>query len=196
LAPAGWSILNQAGCEVEKRISCLNDRQDPERKKHRMNDTPTAETESQASTPTGEPGAVMAQNVTLDGGSVESVTAETVTVNGGNIGQANAVTINLTDGGIAQAQGSKINVTDGGIALARADSVSVTGGGVGAAVARRVEVNNGSIAFVAAGEVGGDAKVVFDLRAAIIFALVLGAVLGLLKLLMSRGCCGGDAMGE
>jgi hypothetical protein len=72
--------------------------------------------------------------------------------------------------------------------------VSVTDGGVGAALARRVEVNNGSIAFVAAGEVGGDAKVVFDIRAAIVFALVLGAVLGILKLLMSRGCCSDDAL--
>ena len=55
-------------------------------------------------------------------------------------------------------------------------------------------MNNGSIAFVAAGEVGGDAKVVFDLRAAVVFALVLGAVIGIIKLLMSRGCCSDDSL--
>ena len=130
-----------------------------------MNDKPTPATEGQEQAATGEPGPMTAQNITFDGGSVESVTAETVTVNGGNIAQANAVTINLTDGGIAEAQGSTINVTDGGIAMARGDTISVNGGGVAAAMARRVEVNNGSIAFVAAGEVGGDAKVVFDLLA-------------------------------
>jgi hypothetical protein len=159
-----------------------------------MNNISADATGGAAQATADQPGAVTAQNITFDGGSVESVTAETVTVNGGSIGQANAVTINLTDGGIAQAHGSTINVTDGGIAMARGDMISVSGGGVGAAMARRVEVNNGSIAFVAAGEVGGDAKVVFDLRAAIVFALVLGAVLGVLKLLMSRGCCSDNAL--
>jgi len=121
-----------------------------------------------------------------DGAALDAVTAETITMNGGGIRQANAVTINLNDGGIAQAQAGAINVSDGGIALAKGDTISVSNGGIAAAVAQRAEVNGGSVAFLAAGEVSGDAKILIDMRAAAVFGLVVGVVVGLFKLLAGR----------
>jgi hypothetical protein len=53
-------------------------------------------------------------------------------------------------------------------------------------VAQRVEVNGGSVAFLAAGEVSGDAKILIDVRAAAVFGLVVGVVVGLFKLLAGR----------
>jgi hypothetical protein len=57
---------------------------------------------------------------------------------------------------------------------------------VGAVLAQRVEVSGGSVAFLAAGEVSGDAKILFDMRAAAVFGLAVGLVLGLFKVLMGR----------
>jgi hypothetical protein len=131
-------------------------------------------------------GAATNAEQTYDGATLDSVTAETITMNGGSIRQANAVTINLNDGGIAQAQAGTITVNDGGIALAKGDTISVSDGGIAAVMAQRAVVNGGSVAFLAAGEVSGDAKILIDMRAAAVFGVVVGLMVGLFKLLAGR----------
>ena len=56
-----------------------------------------------------------------------------------------------------------------------------------ATVADRAELGNSKIVLLAAREVSGEAQVMFDLKAAVVFGLIAGAVIGLLKVLSGRG---------
>jgi len=49
-----------------------------------------------------------------------------------------------------------------------------------------LKADNSSIAVALAGEIGGDVKVFFDLRAGLVCGLVAGIVIGLFKLLKRR----------
>jgi hypothetical protein len=55
-----------------------------------------------------------------------------------------------------------------------------------ATVADRAELGNSKVVLLAAREVSGEKQVMFDLKAAIVFGLVTGAVIGLLKMLSGR----------
>jgi hypothetical protein len=125
---------------------------------------------SKALSPDGEE-TVVADVVHIDQGGAQSVQAETVHVQSGGIGKAEAETIDVQQGGIGIAQGETITVHEGGI---------------GIALAERAEVHNGGVLLLLAEEVSGETKVLFDLRAAVLFGLIVGAVGGLFKMLARR----------
>jgi hypothetical protein len=101
----------------------------------------------------------------------EIVEAKTVLVESGAIGKAAAESIEIKEGAIGLAQGGTITVHEGAI---------------GAAFVERAEVHNGAVLLMLAEEIGGETKVLFDLRAAVVFGLIVGVVSGLFKLFAGR----------
>jgi hypothetical protein len=130
-----------------------------------------------AATPVGAPvvtdhGDIEAQTVHISQGGAQNVTAEKVTVE---------------QGGIARAEGRFIDVHEGGIAIATGENITISNGGAAIVAAENVKMQDSVALFVAASSIEGeDTLVIFDVRAAVIFALVLGFVSSLFKLLSGR----------
>jgi len=122
----------------------------------------------------GAPGAG-APEVVEATGSVQQITAQTVHLNNGGAGmvRGESVTVSVSNGGI-------------GAMHAQRASVSITSGGLGVALAQDLTVQGGMISFAAARNLGGDVKVVFDLRAGLLAGAVIGLALAAVKLLASR----------
>jgi hypothetical protein len=65
--------------------------------------------------------------------------------------------------------------------------VTLTDGGAGVIAAENVKMQDAMAIFVAANSIEGeDTTLIFDLRAAVVFGVVLGTVLGLFRLLFGR----------
>ncbi len=128
---------------------------------------------------------VTAENVTITNGAANTVTAHTVTVQQGGINQVKAVDVSVEQGGIARAEANSIRVESGGIAIARAETITVSEGSIAIALAGRAEVC-GPVAFLAAREVTGEARILFDLRAAVVAGLIFGLVVGIFKLIAGQ----------
>ena len=116
----------------------------------------------------------------------DQVVAETVTIQQGGAKSVKATTVQVMEGGIAMADAESIEVGSGGIALAKGGDITVKGGGVAVAIGQKVELDNASAVLVVAREVSGDAKILIDLRAALLFGAVLGVVIGAIKFLAGR----------
>lgn len=134
----------------------------------------------------GDVGNVSAETVTITSGAANTVKAQTVTVSQGGIGNAKADSIQVEQGGIGNAQATSIKVEQGGIGMARGETVSVTDGGAFGVFANTARLEQTSVVFLAAKEVSGEARILFDWRAAAVFGLVVGLTLGLFKLLTGR----------
>jgi hypothetical protein len=52
--------------------------------------------------------------------------------------------------------------------------------------AEKAELEDCSVVFLSADQVSGEVDVLFDVKAAVIFGVVVGAVLGLIRLLTGR----------
>lgn len=102
----------------------------------------------------------------------ETTRAEEIKVEQGGINRAVAQTIHVQDGGIVVAQGQEINITDGGAVVVAAE---------------KAHLQDSGVIFLAANEVAGEnITVLFDVRAAVVFALLLGAISALFKILARR----------
>ena len=130
----------------------------------------TEQIEAKAAAPDVEE-PVVADVVRIDEKGTQAVEAQVVQVESGAIGKATAESIEVKEGAIGIAQGGTITVHEGVI---------------GVAFAERAEVHEGAILLMLAEEVGGEAKVLFDLRAAVVFGLIVGLVSSLFKLLAGR----------
>jgi hypothetical protein len=108
----------------------------------------------------------------------------------GSVQQITAQTVNLSNGGAGMVRGENVtvSVSDGGIGMVQAKhaSVSITSGGLGVAMAQDLTVQGGMISIAAARNLGGDVKVMFDLRAGLLAGAVIGLVLAAVKLLACR----------
>ena len=136
----------------------------------KMEDDVTVSAETPASLPVQEE--VVAEVVSIEQGGAQNVKAQTVTV---------------AQGGIAHAEANHIEVKEGGIAVAMGETVTVGEGGVFIAAADTVKMTDSVAVFVAASELSGEnVKVIIDARAAAFFALVFGAVVGVVKFLLRR----------
>jgi hypothetical protein len=124
--------------------------------------------------------------VTVESKALESVTAETVHIQSGGAQSVQATTVHVAQGGIAAAKAETITVQEGGIAIARGTNVAIHGGGAFLVAAEHAEVENGPVVLLAAREVGGEVKVLFDVKAALLFGLAMGVVVGLLRRLPKR----------
>ena len=115
--------------------------------------------------------AVVADVVQVDESRAEAVEAEVVHVESGAIGRATAETNEVKEGAIGIAQGGTVTVHEGAI---------------GVAFAERAEVHEGAILLLLAEEIGGETRVLFDLRAAVVFGVIIGVISGLFKLFAGR----------
>ena len=96
-------------------------------------------------------------------------------------------TVNVQDSGAFMIKGETVSIKDGGAAVISGQNVSIRDGGAGLLFANRVEMNGGGAMFLVAREVSGDVKVMFDIKAALVFGLLVGAVIGVFKLITGRG---------
>jgi hypothetical protein len=134
------------------------------------------ETEAAAQAECAEAGTVQAE-----------VTAETVYISQGGAQMVRADKVYVEQGGIARAEARFIDVSEGGIGIAQGENISITEGGAGIIAAENVKMQDSVAVFVAANEIEGEGvTVVFDVRAAVVFALVLGTVTSLFKLVTRR----------
>jgi hypothetical protein len=108
----------------------------------------------------------------------------------GSVQQITAQTVNLSDGGAGVVRGEHVtvSVTNGGIGMVQAQhaTVDITSGGLGVAIAQELTVQGGMISIAAAGKLGGDVKVMFDVRAGLLAGAVIGLILAAVKLFSSR----------
>jgi hypothetical protein len=135
--------------------------------------------------PAGEAGAP-AEAVSHTGGQGEPSSAQPVTMHQRGAPTVQAESVHVAQGGIGRAEAHQIAVTNGGIGVAWGDSVTVTKGGVGMVVTRQARLDGATVAVVAAGQVSGDARILVDLRAAVVLGAILGGVLGLRKARTNR----------
>jgi hypothetical protein len=117
----------------------------------------------------------------------EEITAETVNIQQGGAQTVKAEKVYVEQGGIGRAEAKFVDVKDGGIGIAQGENVTLTDGGVVVVAAENVKMEDAMAVFVAANQIEGEGvKVLVDMRAAVIFALVLGAVTSLFKLITKR----------
>ncbi len=128
-----------------------------------------------------------AEPVAVEGSRAAMVVGEMVTVNQASIGEARATELTLNEGGIARAYAGVIHVTDGGIGIAQADSISLSDSGAGVVLAQRADLSQSSVLLLAARQVSGDVRVLFDLRAGAALGLAFGLTLVAFRLLFGRG---------
>ena len=138
------------------------------------------------SEPAGEERDVAAESVTLEGGSIANATAVNITVNQGGIGQAKGESISVAGGGIGWAEGGTIQVSDGAIAIGRGAVVEAHDSLIGVMVARSADLHESPVLFLAAGQVGGDTRVLIDLKGAAMLGFMVGLVLGIMRFLAGR----------
>jgi hypothetical protein len=144
-----------------------------------------SETHDQDQLPGGEAGAP-AEAMSHPGGQGEPSAAQPVTLRQRGAPAVQAESVRVEQGGIGRAEAHQVDVKDGGIGVARGDSVTVTNGGVGVVVARQARLDGATVAIVAAGHVSGTARILVDLRAAVVLGAILGGVFGLRKALTNR----------
>jgi len=126
----------------------------------------------EANTPK-EPEPIKADTANVTG-PVQSVEAREVNVNNGGIGVAKGevLTVTVNNGGI------------GAMAAGRADVHIGSNGGIGAIAAQEATLSEQTtVGIMAALQVNGNPKVLFDLRAGLLAGVVAGFVFGILRLL-------------
>ncbi len=116
---------------------------------------------------------------------MEDVVAECVNIEQGGAQNVKADKVTVSQGGIAHAEGRFIDVKEGGIAIAMGENITITDGGTLVVAANNVKMTDSVVVFAAANEiVGENVKVMVDVRAAAVFALIFGAVMGMVKMIM------------
>jgi hypothetical protein len=140
---------------------------------------------------TGETGADVEMDMASAGGPTvnvqENVEADTVSISQGGAQNVKAEKVHVEQGGIARAEARFIDVREGGIAIAKGENITITDGGAAIVAAEHVKMQDSVAVFVAASQIEGqDTLVIFDVRAAVIFALVLGFVTSVFRLILRR----------
>jgi hypothetical protein len=115
-----------------------------------------------------------------------TVIADTVTVQEGAVQNVEAETVTVQQGAILHAQADAIEIQEGAVGVVQSETVTIHEGAVGVAVGERVEVGQGAVIFAAAQEIGGEAQVMIDVKAALVLGAVMGIVSGLVRALLGR----------
>jgi hypothetical protein len=117
----------------------------------------------------------------------EDVVADVVNIQQGGAQNVKADKVTVSQGGIAHAESRFIDVTEGGIAVAMGENVTISEGGAAVVAADSVKMSDSVAVFVAANTISGDnVKILVDVRAAAFFALIFGAITGVVKVLLRR----------
>jgi len=131
--------------------------------------------------------AIVARMADVYQSGVNVIKAESVHMEQSGARTVKAETVYVEQGGIGLAQGETVGLTQGGIGLAQASAVALKDGRAGAVIAGSADVQNASVVLLAARKVSGkDVEVLFDVKAAAVFGLVTGLVMGLIRLLVGR----------
>ncbi len=139
---------------------------------------------------------VEAQSVIVNQGGIAHVDADEVSVRQGGVGYARAEAIDVTQGGVGLAQAEEVTIMAGGaVAVVGADvtidaggaqwvlarnSVDLEQAGVVVAAAPTVNMTNSIAGVILARNVNGNVRVMFDQRAAVVFGIAAGIVMGLI----------------
>ncbi len=105
---------------------------------------------------------------------------------GHGVPNVQAEVVHVTQGGVGRATARQLTVTEGGVGLARGETITVTNGGVGVMLTRQGRLENANVVLLVAREVSGDARVLLDLRAAVVVGGVVASGLWLVRWLTSR----------
>jgi hypothetical protein len=116
----------------------------------------------------------------------QAIVAETVNIEQGGAYNVKADTVYVAQGGILSAEANVIEVDQGGILWANGQSVTFSQGGAGVVIADQAELQDSSVFLLAAGQVSGEARILFDLKAGIAFGLAVGLASGLVRALLGR----------
>ena len=79
-----------------------------------------------------------------------------------------------------------VDIKEGGAAVIVAENIRIQEGGGGVLLAKQAEISDGGVLFLAAREVSGNATIIFDLKAAVVFGLIAGLTISLYKLIAGR----------
>jgi len=95
-------------------------------------------------------------------------------------------TINVQEGGAAIIKGQTITLREGGGLIIAGQTVKIQDGGGVFVLARQAELKDSTVMFLASPAVSGEAKIMFDLKAAVVFGAIIGLVVGALNYLLRR----------
>ena len=127
------------------------------------------------------------ESMVIVGEAAGTLVAEVVEIRQGGANTVRADAVQVTQGGIVTAEADSIQVREGGILVAQGQNVSVEQGGVvGIAISQHVELKDGFVGLLAANEVVGEGRILFDVRTAVVFGVVAGIVSGLFGFLLGR----------
>jgi hypothetical protein len=135
----------------------------------------------------GDVGDVSADSVTILSGAAQTIEAQTVTMERGGASEVKADSVQLQQGGIGRVEATTVQLGQGGIGMVKAETVTVTDGGVFGACANTAHLERSNVVFLAAKDVGGEARILLDWRAAAALGVAVGLVLGLLRMFQDRG---------
>jgi hypothetical protein len=130
--------------------------------------------------------AAESQQITIGEEGTEAAVADIVYIDGGSAQNVQAQTVEVEEGAILHVEADEVDMQEGVIGMARGEAVTVQEGVVGVAVADQVVVHDGAVLLAAAQEIGGEAQVLLDLKAALVLGVVAGAVCGLIRVLAGR----------
>jgi hypothetical protein len=116
----------------------------------------------------------------------QEVVAETVNIKQGSATSVKADTVSVAQGGILAAEADVIELDQSGILWATGQTVTLSQGGAGVVIAEQAELHNTSVLLLAARQVGGEARILVDLRAGIALGLAAGLAAGLVRALFGR----------
>jgi len=115
------------------------------------------------------------------------VTSETVTMTQGSAQVVKADKVTLNQGAAGRVEARFVDVKSGAVGIAHGENISIVDGAAGVLGAENIKVQDSFVLFAAANKIEGeDTAVLLDMRAAAVFALVLGGVTSLFKLITHR----------
>ncbi len=115
------------------------------------------------------------------------VTTGTVDMTRGSAQVVKADKVIINQGAAGRVEARFVDVKNGAIGIAHGENITVSDGAAGVVGAENVKIQDSFVLFAAANKIEGeDSAVLIDMRAAVVFALVLGAVTSLFKLMTHR----------
>jgi hypothetical protein len=116
--------------------------------------------------------------------------ADMVTKQNVQIGTLTAQNVSIKDSAVGSIKGDSVtarieNGVIGAVVASRVD-VTVTNGALGAVVAQGVTVKDSNVNILIAGQVSGNARILFDMRAGLLTGLAAGLVMVAFGLLQGR----------
>jgi hypothetical protein len=124
--------------------------------------------------------------VSLEGQEADTVVGRTVEIQRSGVEQVQADVVHVTQGAIDAAEASIIEVSQSAIGRAEGQSVTLTQAAAGAVVAQQAELQDSTVVLLVARQVRGEARILFDVRAAAVFGAVAGVTAGLVSWLARR----------